>query len=56
MGCSFDAFPAETVVHWGNHPRRHKHRDELDIPHNLVVLRSELWSDASDLPINYSGV
>ena len=56
MSCIFDAFSAEAVVHRRDHPCRHKHCDELDIPYHLEVSWNELLSYTSDLSINDSGV
>ena len=39
--CVFDAFSAQTVVYWRDHPCRHKHCDKLHVPDDLQVL----WLD-----------
>ena len=39
--CVFDAFSAQAVVYWRDHPCRHKHCDKLHVPDDLQVL----WLD-----------
>ena len=54
--CIFDAFSAQAVVYWGNHPCGDKNGDELHVPCYLQVLGFEVRGDASDLSVNDSCV
>ena len=54
--CGFDAFSAQAVVYWWDHPCRHEHCDKLHVPDDLQVLRLAFGRDASYLTIDYSGI
>ena len=54
--CGFDAFSAQAVVYWWDHPCRHEHCDKLHIPNDLQVLRLDFGRDAPYLTIDYSGI
>jgi len=54
--CGFDAFAAQAVVYWWDHPCRHEHCDKLHVPDDLQMLWLDFGRDASYLTIDYSGV
>ena len=49
--CGFDAFSAQAVVYWWDHPYRHENCDKLHVPGDLQVLWLDFGRNASYLTI-----